>query len=35
MKNEMKTTIIYWGYVGIMENKMEATMYISESDRCN
>ena len=22
----METTIVYWGYIGIMEKKMEATM---------
>ena len=23
----METTIVYWGYIGIMENKMETTIY--------
>ena len=23
----METTILYWGYIGIMEKKMEATIY--------
>ena len=22
----MEATIVYWGYIGIMENRMEATM---------
>ena len=22
----MEATIVYWGYIGIMENKMEATI---------
>ena len=22
----METTIVYWGYIGIMENKMETTL---------
>ena len=22
----METTIVYWGYIGIMENKMETTI---------
>ena len=26
MENKMETTIVYWGYNGIMENKMEATI---------
>ena len=25
-KKIMETTIVYWGYIGIMENKMEATV---------
>ena len=25
--NQMETTIEYWGYIGIMEKKMETTMY--------
>ena len=27
--NKMKTTIVYWGYIGIMEKKMETTIYCS------
>ena len=23
-ENQMETTIVYWGYMGIMENKMES-----------
>ena len=23
----METTIVYWGYIGIMEKKMETTIY--------
>ena len=23
MENEKETTIVYWGYIGIMENKIE------------
>ena len=23
----METTIVYWGYIGIMENKMETTIW--------
>ena len=26
MEKKMETTIVYWGYMGIMENKMETTM---------
>ena len=25
MEKKMEATIVYWGYVGIMENKMETT----------
>ena len=25
MENQMETTIVYWGYNGIMEKKMETT----------
>ena len=25
-KVKMETTIVYWGYIGIMENKMETTI---------
>ena len=25
MEKEMETTIVYWGYIGIMEKKMETT----------
>ena len=24
--NKMKTTVVYWGYIGIMEKKMETTI---------
>ena len=27
----MEVTIVYWGYIGIMENKMETTIVYSES----
>ena len=26
MEKKMDTTIVYWGYIGIMENKMENKM---------
>ena len=26
MENQMETTIEYWGYIGIMEKKMETTI---------
>ena len=26
MENTMETTIVYWDYIGIMENKMETTL---------
>ena len=26
MENQMETTIVYWGYIGIMEKKMETTI---------
>ena len=26
MENKMEATIVYWGYIGIMEIKMEATI---------
>ena len=26
MENKMETTIVHWGYIGIMENKMETTI---------
>ena len=26
MEKKMETTIVYWGNIGIMENKMEATI---------
>ena len=29
MINEMETTIVYWGYIRIMETKMEATILFS------
>ena len=25
----METTIVYWGFLGIMENEMEATIIVS------
>ena len=25
---EMETTVVCWGYIGIMENEMETTHYI-------
>ena len=28
VENKMETTIVYWGYVGIMEKKMETTISI-------
>ena len=27
MENKMETTIVYSGYIGIMEKKMETTIY--------
>ena len=37
MENKMETTIVYWGYIGILEKKMETTicnpMYFSLLDR--
>ena len=27
MEKKMATTIVYWGYVGIMEKKMETAVY--------
>ena len=29
MENEMETTILYWGYIGIMENKMVFPAYLA------
>ena len=29
MENELETTMLYWGYTGIMENKMETTIVYS------
>ena len=29
----METTIVYWGYIGIMEKKMETTIYYTKSGR--
>ena len=26
-ENTMETTIVYWGYIGIMKNEMEATIF--------
>ena len=26
MENKMETTVVYWGYIGIMEKKMETTI---------
>ena len=26
MEKKMETTIVYWGYIGIMEKKMEITI---------
>ena len=26
MENQMETTIVYWGFIWIMEKKMEATI---------
>ena len=26
MEKKMETTVVYWGYMGIMENKMETTI---------
>ena len=28
MKNEMETTLVYWGNIGMMENTMETITYI-------
>ena len=30
MEKKMETTIVYWGYIRIMEKKMEATKESSE-----
>ena len=30
MEKEMETTIVHWGYMGIMEKKMETTMGLGE-----
>ena len=27
MAKKMETTIVYWGYIGIMEKKMETPFY--------
>ena len=27
MENKMETTIVYWGYMGMMEKKMETTVW--------
>ena len=29
MEKKMETTIVYWGYTGIMEKKMETTIVLS------
>ena len=26
MEKKMETTIVFWGYIGIVENKMETTI---------
>ena len=26
MENKMETTMVYWGYIGIVEKKMEPTI---------
>ena len=26
MENKMESTVVYWGYIGIMEKKMETTI---------
>ena len=31
MENQMETTIEYWGYIGIVEKKMEATILLVSS----
>ena len=28
MENKMEATIVYWGYIGIMEKKMETTIMV-------
>ena len=28
MAKKMETTVVYWGYIGIMEKKMEPTLYL-------
>ena len=28
MEKKMETTIVYWGYIGIMEKEMEAPIYV-------
>ena len=29
MEKKMETTVVYWGYMGIMENKMETTIVLN------
>ena len=34
MKNKMETTIVYWGYIGIMEKKMETIICVRAAKSC-
>ena len=31
MEKRMETTVVYWGYIGITEKKMETTINTSDS----
>ena len=33
MEKEMETTVVYWGYIGIMEKKMETTIVSRASQK--
>ena len=32
MENKTETTIVYWGYIGIMENRMKTYTGITENE---
>ena len=33
MEKKMETTMVYWGYIGIVEKKMEATIVYWDAKR--
>ena len=34
MEKKMETTVVYWGYIGIMEKKMETTIGLLNNCCC-